>query len=136
MTINIYKICRISFVALQFFVLTISSSAITDEYGPNTFSQKPFTAIVVAYEPEMRGLLEAIETDPNAQILDEYNFKGIKYRTLNPTEEYLEFCYGDWKTGKRTSNKEVYSNSNHLRKFTAKNKLKIFFQKIIKKILN
>lgn len=66
----------------------------------------------------------------------EINFKGIKYRTLNPPEEYLEFCYGDWKTAKRTSNKEVYSNANHLRKFTAKNKLKIFFQKIIKKILN
>ena len=81
MTITMYKICRISFVALQFFVLTISSSAITDEYGPNTFSQKPFTAIVVAYEPEMRGLLEAIETDPNAQILDEYNFNGIKFKT-------------------------------------------------------
>lgn len=81
MTIDVYKICQNYFVALQFFVLTINSSANTDEYGPNTFSQKPFTAIVVAYEPEMRALLEAIETDPNAQILDEHNFKGIKFKT-------------------------------------------------------
>ena len=26
------------------------------------------------------------------------NFKGVTYRTFNPPEEYLKFCYGDWKT--------------------------------------
>lgn len=63
------------------------------------------------------------------------NFKGLNYRTLNPPEEYLEFCYGDWKTPIRTSDKEVYSNSKHLRKYTFINKLILIFQKIIKKLI-
>ena len=63
------------------------------------------------------------------------NFKGLNYRTLNPPEEYLEFCYGDWKTPIRTSDKEVYSNSKHLRKYTAINKFVLFFDKAIKKLI-
>ena len=76
-----YRLHQISFLALQLFALTIGSADTTEEYGPRTFSQKPYTAIVVAYEPEMLGLLEAIEADPQARILNEYNFKGIKFRT-------------------------------------------------------
>ena len=76
-----YRICQISFITLQLFELTICFASTAEEYGPRTFSHKPYTAIVVAYEPEMRGLLEAIDKDPQAQILNEYNFKGIKYRT-------------------------------------------------------
>ena len=76
-----YRFCQISFVALQLFALTISFADTTEDYGPKTFSQKPYTAIVVAYEPEMRGILEAIEADPRAYILNEYKFKGIKFRT-------------------------------------------------------
>lgn len=81
MIISMYRLCQISFLALQIFVLTTSYAGTTEQYGPKSFSQKPYTAIVVAYEPEMRGLLEAIEADPQAQILNEYNFKGIKFRT-------------------------------------------------------
>lgn len=63
------------------------------------------------------------------------NFKGLNYRTLNPPEEYLEFCYGDWKTPKRTSDKEIYSTSKHLRKYTAINKFVLFFDRAIKKLI-
>jgi hypothetical protein len=63
------------------------------------------------------------------------NFKGLNYRTLNPPEEYLEFCYGDWKTPIRTSDKEVYSTSKHLRKYTTINKFVLFFDKAIKKLI-
>ena len=49
-------------------------------YGPKFFYQEGYTAIVVAYEPEMIALLETIETDPTAKIFDEHTFKGIRYR--------------------------------------------------------
>lgn len=64
------------------------------------------------------------------------NFKGIDYKTLNPPEDYLQFCYDDWRTPKRTSNKEIYSNSNHLRKYTNMNKFKFLIRKIIIKLKN
>ncbi len=64
------------------------------------------------------------------------DFKGVSYRTFNPPEKYLEFCYGDWRTPKRTSRKDVYSNSNHLRNFTTLNKVKLFFKKIFLKFFN
>ena len=50
------------------------------KYGPKSFYQEGFTAIVVAYQPEMLALLETIEADPTAKIVDEYTFKGIRYR--------------------------------------------------------
>jgi phosphorylcholine metabolism protein LicD len=64
------------------------------------------------------------------------NFKGVKYRTLNPPEKYLEFCYGDWKTPIRSSNKEVYSTSNHLRGYSGINKFIHFFNTVKKKMLS
>ena len=64
------------------------------------------------------------------------NFKNIDYRTFNPPEEYLEFCYGDWKIPKRTSDKRIYSNSNHLRKYSLSIEIFRFIKKMIKKILN
>ena len=60
------------------------------------------------------------------------DFKNVNYRTLNPPEEYLEFCYGDWKTPKRTSDKRIYSNSNHLRKYRSSSE----FFRLIKKMIN
>ena len=50
------------------------------EYGPRSFYQEGYTAIVVAYEPEMVALLETIEADPTAKIFDEHTFKGVRYR--------------------------------------------------------
>lgn len=63
------------------------------------------------------------------------NFKGTDYPTLNPPEEYLEFCYGDWQTPKRTSNKEIYSNSTHLSDYKKTNKYFNLIKKNIVKFL-
>ncbi|MDC8829541.1 5'-methylthioadenosine/S-adenosylhomocysteine nucleosidase [Alteromonas gilva] len=51
------------------------------EYGP-VFGQhdEGFTAVVVAYAPEMEGILGRIEADPNASITETLTYKGIKYR--------------------------------------------------------
>ena len=62
------------------------------------------------------------------------NFKGVNYRTLNPPEEYLEFCYGDWKVPMRTSDKSLYMTSKHWRSNTILNKTKLSVIKIIKQI--
>ena len=59
------------------------------------------------------------------------NFRGINYPTLNPPEEYLEFCYGDWKTPIRTSNKDTYSTNDHMREYTIMNKFITFFKSIL-----
>ncbi|OFI33610.1 purine phosphorylase [Alteromonas lipolytica] len=52
-----------------------------DAYGPR-FSEHEagFTAIVVAYAPEMEGILGRIEADPNASITKMQTYKGIQYR--------------------------------------------------------
>ena len=62
------------------------------------------------------------------------NFKGTTYRTLNPPEEYLEFCYGNWRVPMRTSDKSLYMTSKHWRNNTFFNKTILFFKKIIKKL--
>lgn len=62
------------------------------------------------------------------------NFKGIDYRTLNPPEEYLEFCYGNWKIPMRTSNKSLYMTSGHWRNNTIFNKTILFFKNKLKNL--
>jgi phosphorylcholine metabolism protein LicD len=64
------------------------------------------------------------------------NFKGNNYPTLNPPEDYLEFCYGDWKTPIRTSDKRIYTTSRHWRNNTAINRLIIFLKKYVKKFIS
>jgi len=49
------------------------------------------------------------------------------YQTVSNPEDYLEFCYGDWQTPKRTSNKSEYLTSQHIPNLKLYN---IFFQKI------
>ena len=71
----------IIYLALQLLLLTNSSAINEHDYGPKAFSQDPFTAIVVAYEPEMIGLLEAIAADRQSKILNEYTYNGVKFRT-------------------------------------------------------
>ena len=61
-------------------ILVGCSAKDSAKYGPQSFYKEGFTAIVVAYEPEMLALLETIEGDPAAKIVDEYTFKGIRYR--------------------------------------------------------
>jgi lipopolysaccharide cholinephosphotransferase len=59
------------------------------------------------------------------------NFRGMDYPTLNPPEEYLEFCYGNWKKPIRTSNKEAYSTNDHMRDYTSFNKFISFLKNIL-----
>ena len=49
-------------------------------YGPAAFSQPAFTAVTVAYAPEMQGILNRIEQDPNASIHTTTTIKGVTYR--------------------------------------------------------
>jgi phosphorylcholine metabolism protein LicD len=65
----------------------------------------------------------------------EINFKGVNYRTLNPPEDYLEFCYGNWKTPIRTSDKKIYMTSEHWRDNTKFNKSLNFLKKILRSLL-
>jgi hypothetical protein len=48
----------------------------------------------------------------NVEIME---FLGESYPCMTPAEEYLEFCYGDWRTPRRTRNKDAYVNSIHFR---------------------
>jgi hypothetical protein len=59
-------------------------------------------------------------------------FLGNLYQTVSDPKKYLEFCYGDWQTPKRTSDKREYLTSEHVPKLKIHN---IFFQKL-KNIFN
>lgn len=52
----------------------------TEAFGPKQFQQEGFTAVVVAYGPEMKGILGRIEADPGAQITQVVKYKGVTYR--------------------------------------------------------
>ena len=49
-------------------------------YGPKEFNQEGYTALVVAYSPELQGMLETIDKMPDAKITEEVTFRGITYR--------------------------------------------------------
>lgn len=49
-------------------------------YGPKEFDSSGYTALVVAYAPEMQGMLETIEQRPDASITETIEFKGVTYR--------------------------------------------------------
>lgn len=53
---------------------------VSAEYGPKQFNGQEMTAIVVAYEPEMKGILGRIQADEGASIEQVVKFKGITYR--------------------------------------------------------
>ncbi|MEO0509233.1 MAG: 5'-methylthioadenosine/S-adenosylhomocysteine nucleosidase [Verrucomicrobiota bacterium] len=62
-------------------VVWFSGCATTETaYGPRTFDAEPLTAIVVAYEPEMIALVEAIDANPNAEMGEVFAIKGVRYR--------------------------------------------------------
>ena len=55
-------------------------------------------------------------------------FLGNLYETVSEPEKYLEFCYGDWQTPKRTLDKKEYLTTEYQPRFKNYN---IFFQRII-----
>lgn len=80
------------------FLLVIAGCASTQapQYGPTSFASQPgFTAIVVAYGPEMQGILGRIDADPAAQITSQQTFKGVTYRMgVYHDEPILVFATG------------------------------------------
>lgn len=42
-------------------------------------------------------------------------FRGHEYPCMNPPEEYLRYCYGDWRTPKRVADKEEYLSGDFYR---------------------
>ncbi len=64
-----------------FCVIALSGCVSTEPtYGPQQFKGEGITAVVVAYEPEMEGILGRIDSDPNASIHTTLEFQGVKYR--------------------------------------------------------
>jgi adenosylhomocysteine nucleosidase len=57
-----------------------TSSNSTVPYGPKEFDTPGYTALVVAYSPEMQGMLETIEQRADAFITETVQFKGVTYR--------------------------------------------------------
>ena len=54
-------------------------------------------------------------------------FLGNLYQTVSDPQKYLEFCYGDWQTPKKTANKKEYLTLKHQPRLKIYN---IFFRKI------
>ncbi|NDV92643.1 purine phosphorylase [Alteromonas sp. 345S023] len=46
----------------------------------SSYQGDPLTAVVVAYAPEMEGILNRIESDPEASIVSTKTIKGVTYR--------------------------------------------------------
>lgn len=76
-------------VVLCIFVVGITACAVNRDghqndsaqaFGPKVFDHSGYTAIVVAYEPEMKGILGRISADPAARIDSVVQFKGVTYR--------------------------------------------------------
>ncbi len=59
-----------------------NDSSNSSTFGPKTFNQNTpeFTAVVVAYEPELDGILATIENHEQAHITQNLDFKGVTYR--------------------------------------------------------
>lgn len=77
---------RTVFRTLSMFIVVcvVSACATTSQthFGPTRYSDdvEKLTAIVVAYGPEMQGILGRIDADPDATIEKTVTYKGITYR--------------------------------------------------------
>ncbi|MGF1529739.1 MAG: 5'-methylthioadenosine/S-adenosylhomocysteine nucleosidase [Puniceicoccaceae bacterium] len=75
------KLIHASLMLPIFLLVAGSLNGSSTPYGPVDRPGVPeLTALVVAYEPELKGLLEAIEADPEASIDEVLEFKGVTYR--------------------------------------------------------
>lgn len=52
----------------------------TNNHGVQVYQGEALTAVVVAYAPEMEGILNRIESDPEATIDSSTTIKGVTYR--------------------------------------------------------
>tara|TARA_B100000965_G_scaffold405750_1_gene441116 strand:- start:43134 stop:44159 length:1026 start_codon:yes stop_codon:yes gene_type:complete len=75
---------RVLWLGVMVFVISACQSTTAPVYGPQfadvADTENGFTAVVVAYAPEMEGILGRIEADPNASITSTVTYKGVKYR--------------------------------------------------------
>ena len=102
-------------------VLLESNKSLSEDKAPTTTNTKgPPPAFENASVPEREIAKESPSTKKTEETDD-----------LQPHEELYH-----WKKPIRTSNKEIYSNTNHLRKYTILNKVISFFKKIIIKLAN
>lgn len=74
------NVVRIIWFSLIVGIVGCASNIKEQQFGPRVFTGEGFTAVVVAYAPEMKSLLAHIEADPNANIEKEVSYKGVKYR--------------------------------------------------------
>jgi adenosylhomocysteine nucleosidase len=70
----------IEWLLILSFVFSVGcQSKQSQSYGPKSFSGDGFTAIVVAYAPEMIGVEEVIAANADASIDSELTIKGVRY---------------------------------------------------------
>jgi adenosylhomocysteine nucleosidase len=77
------RIENAAFILLILFFLNgcvIVHKSAKPSFGTQDFTQPSFTVITVAYAPEMDGILNRIEADPNADIHTTTTIKGVTYR--------------------------------------------------------
>lgn len=53
---------------------------LSNSFGPRDFGEPTMTALVVAYEPELNGVLGVIDQLPDAELSQTMRFKGVTYR--------------------------------------------------------
>ncbi len=61
----------------------------------------------------------------------EVELRGHTYPAPAPQEEFLEFVYGDWRTPKRTADKEEYFNEQNLRGGRLMRELKRLYRRFV-----
>lgn len=64
----------------------------------------------------------------------EVELRGVSYPCPNPPEEYLEYLYGDWKTPKRTADKEEYFSSQAFSANTGSRDQSSFVVRVLRRI--
>ena len=74
------KNIKLVFVFIPVLVWISGCASSSGQFGPKVHNSDAFTAVVVAYAPEMEGILQRIEQDPHAQIDTTKTIKGVTYR--------------------------------------------------------
>jgi hypothetical protein len=54
---------------------------------------------------------------------DVIDFLGRRYPCMSPPADYLEWCYGDWRTPRRTADKATYLNHRFFRDSASKRRI-------------
>ena len=74
------KNIKLVFVFIPVLVWISGCASSSGQFGPKVHNSDAFTAVVVAYAPEMEGILQRIEQDPHAQTLVPGNLGWMRRR--------------------------------------------------------